>query len=109
MIYKNRPRPEYFHLYTDRSTKLIRFPDHVTRMVDLNAFEWAILSWMIDGEGLDLSTDILPAVWACASCFPDPENYVSFSLSGTLDEYLYTRVQERGPETVDFVIRRFAA
>lgn len=109
MIYKNRPRPEHYDLYTERSTKLIRFPDHVTRMVDLNAFEWAVLNWMIDGEGLDLSDDILPAAWACASCFPDPENYVSFSISGTLDEYLHTRVQERGPETVDFIIRNFAA
>ena len=109
MIYKNRPRPEHFHLYTERSTKLIRFPDHVTRMVDLNAFEWAILNWMIDGEGLDLMEDILPVVWSCAVCYRDPDNYVNCYFSGILDDYLHLRVQERGLATVDYVVSRFAA
>ena len=109
MIYKNRPRLEHYDLYTTRTTKLIRFPDHVTRMIDLNAFEWSVLNWMIDGEGLDLEVDILSGVLEMARCYPDPENYVNCYLSSSLDSYLHLRVEEWGPETVDFVIRRFAA
>jgi hypothetical protein len=78
-------------------------------MVELNAFEWAVLNWLIDGEGLDLTNDVLPAVLDCASCYDPPESHISYNLKGILDKYLYARVQEWGPETVDFVIRRFAA
>lgn len=109
MIYKNSPRPDYLDLYAEQSTKLIHFPDHVSRMVCLNAFEWAVLNWMIDGEGLDLEADILPCVLKWAHFYQPPESFVIESLRELLDSYLHTRVCEWGPETVDSVVRRFAA
>lgn len=107
MIYKNRPRTEFLELYAAQSTKLIHFPDHVARLVDLNAFEWATLNWMIDGEGLDLQSDILPCVLKWAHFYHPPENFVNESFRELLDDYLHSRVNEWGPETVDFIVRRF--
>jgi len=109
MIYKNRPRPEHARLYTQFTTKLIQFPDHVTRMIAMNEFDWVVLNWKIDGEYLDLEQDILNDVLECAACYPEPERHVSDELRKTCDWYLDLRVQEWGPQTVDFVIDHFAA
>ena len=108
MIYRNRPRTEYLDLYAQQSTKLLRFPDHVTRMIELNAFQWATLNWMLDGEGLDLTNDILPCVLKWSRFYHPAEHFVNESFRELLDYYLHERVQEWGPETVDLVIRRFA-
>lgn len=109
MIYRNRPRPEYLALYAARSTKAIRFPDHVVRLVDLSAFEWAVLNWMIDGEHLTLDRDILPIVLHWSRQLHPSEAFINESFRELLDWYLHDRVLEWGPQTIDNLVRRYAA
>lgn len=109
--YKLAPHPEYLHLYSERETKLINFPDHVVRMVNLSKFEWATFNWMLDGEQLDMMDDILATVleWSHHNIGVfSPENFINDAFSRLLDHYLFDRVQEWGAETMTSVAKNYS-
>lgn len=100
------PHPDFLHLYKERETKLINFPDHVVRMVNLNQYEWATLNWMLDGEQLRLQEDILQTVLDWSHHYIghfNPESFICDAFSQLLDHYLFERVQDWGVETMTMV------
>lgn len=109
MTYKNRPQTRFLPLYGQYSKKLIRFPDAIVRIIEMNAVEWAIVNWMMDEEGLSLESDILPAVLDCASECDPPEAWISYNFKGLIDKYLHVRVEERGPQIIEYIVRRFGS
>ena len=106
-LLKVTPKQEHYNLYSNQTIKAIAFPDHITRLISLNDFEWSVLNWMIDGEKLTLSDDILPIVHKWSNFHYPSENFINESFRELLDSYLYSRIEDWGAQTIDMIVMNY--